>query len=144
MAGLLLDTHALYWLVRGELVDEIALVAIAEAQAKRSLWVSPISAWELAIAVQKPPHAGRPQLGDAAPQAWFREATRAAAARVAGIGQAIALGAAEVAAELGHKDPGDCFLIATARVRRVPIVTRDRVMREVARDRLGYLSVVEC
>jgi PIN domain nuclease of toxin-antitoxin system len=144
VAGLLLDTHALYWLVRGEFTDDLALVAIVEAQATRSLWVSPISAWELAIAAQKPPHASRPHLGDAAPQAWFREATRVAAARVAGIGQAIARGAAEVATELGHKDPGDCFLIATARVRRIPIVTRDKVMRDVAQDRPGYLSVVEC
>lgn len=48
MAGILLDTHALYWLVSGEqeLSDE-ALIAIGESQDAGTLYVSPITAWEL-------------------------------------------------------------------------------------------------
>ncbi len=55
MPGALLDTHALYWLVSGAkpLADE-ALVAIGETQTAGALFVSPITAWELAIAAQKP------------------------------------------------------------------------------------------
>ena len=65
-------------------------------------------------------------------------------ARLVPIHQKIALEAAEVVARTGHKDPGDCFLIATARVRRLPIITRDRVMRELAVADPTYLSVIEC
>jgi PIN domain nuclease of toxin-antitoxin system len=42
----------------------------------------------------------------------------------------------------GHRDPGDCYLIATSRVRKIPIVTRDAVMRKLATD--GYLDVIVC
>ena len=42
----------------------------------------------------------------------------------------------------GHKDPGDCYLIATSRVREIPIITRDPVMRNLATD--GYLDVIVC
>ena len=55
-----------------------------------------------------------------------------------------ALEAAEVSAVFGRKDPGDCFLIATARVRRIPIITRDGAMAELARDRPDYLSAIIC
>ena len=54
MSGVLLDTHALYWLVRGEaeLLEE-ALVAIGENQKGGTLFVSPITAWELSVATKK-------------------------------------------------------------------------------------------
>ena len=46
--------------------------------------------------------------------------------------------------DTGLKDPGDCFLIATARVRRIPIVTRDGVMQTIAAEKAGYLDVIVC
>jgi PIN domain nuclease of toxin-antitoxin system len=62
--GALLDTHALYWLVSGtdDLTNE-ALVAIGENQAAGTLFASPMTAWELAVAAQKRPGPGRPDLG---------------------------------------------------------------------------------
>lgn len=46
--------HALYWLVSGEqeLSDE-ALIAIGESQDAGTLYVSPITAWELSLAARK-------------------------------------------------------------------------------------------
>jgi PIN domain nuclease of toxin-antitoxin system len=44
----------------------------------------------------------------------------------------------------GHKDPGDCFLIATARLKRIPIVTRDGAMQTIAAVDPNYLMVVVC
>jgi PIN domain nuclease of toxin-antitoxin system len=58
--------------------------------------------------------------------------------------QSIAFEAAEVPTVYSRKDPGDCFLIATARVRGIPIITRDFAMRDLARDRPDYLSVIIC
>jgi PIN domain nuclease of toxin-antitoxin system len=60
------------------------------------------------------------------------------------IHQRIALEAAKVVVATGHKDPGDCYLIATARVRRIPIVTRDGTIRDIAANDPGYLSVIQC
>lgn len=142
---MLLDTHALYWLVSGdEALSEEALLAIGKSQETGTLLVSPISAWELSIATQKPRAATRPHLGDEPPGRWFRKAVRAASARVITIQQSIACEAAEVASTTGHKDPGDCFLIATARARRVPLVTRDAFILAMASDSPDYLTAIGC
>lgn len=126
-----------------ELLDE-ALVAIGESQEAGTLFVSPITAWELSIATQKRRVAGRPHLGEDPPERWFREAVRATSARVIPVRHRISCEAAKVVTETGHKDPGDCFLIATARVRRMPIVTRDEIMQGIAAEKPDYLDVIVC
>jgi PIN domain nuclease of toxin-antitoxin system len=60
------------------------------------------------------------------------------------IGPAIALEAARVPAVYGRDDPGDCFIIATARMKRVPVVTRDRAMIDLAEREPAYLAIVVC
>lgn len=143
--GALLDTHTLFWLVtEASPLAEPALIAIADAQAVDRLYVSPATAWELGVIARKPPHQDRPDLGQLTPRVWFREAVRATGARVAPIKLKIALEAAEVVTRTGHKDPGDCFLIATARVLRVPLITRDAAILQIARDHGAYLDVVAC
>lgn len=139
---MLLDTHALYWLVSGviPLTDE-ALIAIGENQAAGTLYVSPITAWELSIAAQKPLRQDPPQLNSTISK-WFRAAVRATSAKVIPIGLRIAIEAAEVPARTGHKDPGDCYLIATARVRSIPIISRDKILRRLAAE--GYVEVIKC
>lgn len=145
MPGILLDTHALYWLVSGEVeLAREALVAIGQNQESGTLLVSPVTAWELSVATQKGRVAGRPNLGEDSPDRWFRQAVRAVAARIVPIQQQIALEAARVVTDTGHKDPGDCFLIATARVRRIPLVTRDRLILAIAAENAGYLQTIEC
>ncbi|GHD10817.1 type II toxin-antitoxin system VapC family toxin [Tianweitania populi] len=143
MAGVLLDTHALFWLVSGQdqLSDE-ALIAIAESQEAGALYVSPITAWELAIAAQKPLHRDRPDLRDASPAQWFRSALEEITAKLIPIDEQVAAEAAEVVVETGHKDPGDCYLIATARIARMPLVTRDMVMQRLASS--SYLQIILC
>ncbi|WP_442981268.1 type II toxin-antitoxin system VapC family toxin [Rhizobium sp. S152] len=139
MPGVLLDTHALYWLVSGtqSLSDE-ALVAIGQSQENRDLYVSPITTWELSLAVRKPNNA--PDIGDVSVGRWFRKAVRETAARILPINHKIAVEAADVVAATGHKDPGDCYLIATARVRKIPIVSRDQMMLAMAAT--GYVDVI--
>jgi PIN domain nuclease of toxin-antitoxin system len=145
LPAILLDTHALLWLVNGETaLTAEAVKAIAEAQRDRTLFVSPISGWELAVASQKAPGPGRPDFGGQPAHLWFRAALKLTGARLAPITQAITFEAAEVPAIYSRKDPGDCFLIATARVRTLPIVTRDRAMCDLARDRPHYLNVIVC
>ncbi len=141
--GLLLDSHAFYWFVTGEtILSDAAFIAIADAQAAGRLFVSPVTAWELALAARKPPSRNPPTLGAGTPDQWFHRAVRAIGAKTLPIQPSIALQAAAVAADTGHRDPGDCFLIATARMRRIPIATRDRIILGLGGE--GYLSVVAC
>ena len=82
MRGALLDTHALYWLVGGaKVLSDEALVAISECQNADTLYVSPITGWELSVAAQKAHAPGRPDLGDKAPKVWFRDAVTLTGAR---------------------------------------------------------------
>lgn len=108
MPGILLDTHALYWLVSGEAeLTEAALVAIGENQETGTLFVSPVTAWELSVVTTKARVAERPHLGDEPPARWFRDAVRATAAKIIPIQHRISLEAAKVVIDIGHKDPGD-------------------------------------
>lgn len=138
---LLLDTHALLWLVRGEFRTQAALDAVAAAQDAGTLYASAISAWELGVADLK--RTNRPELG-MAPSAWFRQALHLAGAKLASITPAIASEAASVPAVYGRGDPGDCFLIATARVRRLSLVTRDGPILQLAAAQPAYVRTVEC
>lgn len=145
MSGVLLDSHALYWLVSGtERLTDAALTAIGKSQRDGTLLVSPISAWELAVAATKTRSADRPDLGDVAPDRWFRRAITAVGAKIAPISTGVAAESAGVVARTGHKDPGDCFLIATARVRRVPLVTRDRLIRAIGANQPEFLDLIVC
>jgi len=123
------------------LTDE-ALIAIGHSQQSGTLFVSPISAWELTIAAQKPLYKNPPDLEGAASGVWFRQAVKAVTAKIVTIDQRVAVAAATVVAETNHKDPGDCHLIATAKVKKIPLVTRDAAIRKLAAS--GYLDVIVC
>jgi PIN domain nuclease of toxin-antitoxin system len=144
LPAVLLDTHALLWLVNAVALSNEADKAIAAAQRDRALYVSPISGWEIAVAAKKALGPGRPDLGDQPAQLWFKAALKLTRAKLTQITQAIAFEAAEVPSVYGRRDPGDCFLIATARVKGIAIVTRDSAMLDLARDRPNYLSVIAC
>lgn len=145
MPGILLDTHALYWLVSGEdALTEEALVAIGENQQAGSLYVSPITSWELSVATQKNRVVGRPHLGEEPPARWFREAVAVSEAKIIPIKQRISCEAAEIVIATGHRDPGDCFLMATARVRKLTLVTRDTIMQQIAAADPSYLNIIVC
>jgi PIN domain nuclease of toxin-antitoxin system len=44
----------------------------------------------------------------------------------------------------GRGDPGDCFIIATARMKRVPVITRDRAMIDLAQREPVFLAAGAC
>jgi PIN domain nuclease of toxin-antitoxin system len=123
MPGLLLDTHALIWFLSGEELDDRALFAIGEAQAASVVFVSPITAWEAALAIRHHNPDRRPDLQGQDAASWFRRAREQTGAKLVRIGIRIALEAARVPEVSGHRDPGDCYLIATAHVRGLSLVT---------------------
>ena len=143
MVGLLLDTNAMVWFLAEEPMEDVALFAIADAQAHNALFVSPITAWKASLALSKPA-ARRPNLIGKDAATWFREGRRDMGARLVPVGLQIALEAARVPGVFGSGDPGDCYIIATARRRGLQVVTRDRPMMKLAGRLPGYLSVLAC
>ncbi len=142
MSTLLLDTNAVIWFTAREWLEQPALAAIAAAQSASNVLISPISAWEAALALRKPN--GRPNLGGHDAAQWFRAALKLPGFKLTNLTRRIAIEAATVPAIFGRGDPGDCFLIATAHVKKIPIVTRDHQMPKLARTCPGYLTVIRC
>ena len=140
MPGVLLDSHAFYWLATDpDRIARDALLEIAQHSEQRQVYVSPITAWELMIASRKvtePPNLGT------SPQRWFGQAVKNLRIKVPPIGHRIACEAAAVADITGHKDPGDCYIVATSRVLKIAVITRDAVMRRLARN--GHIQVIVC
>jgi PIN domain nuclease of toxin-antitoxin system len=142
MSAVLMDTNALIWFMNGDYLEAEALVAIAEAQNSRCIFVSPISAWEAALAFRK--SRGQPNLRGYDAAQWFREVLKIPGARLVPPSSRIAIEAAKVPSVYGRGDPGDCFIIATARVKKLPIVTRDQRMLSLADREPEYLRTIRC
>lgn len=142
MRPILLDTNALVWFASGERMLPTALERIAAAQDERGVYISPISAWEAALAAKK--HTNRPNLGGLSASEWFRAVLNLPGIRLVAPNRRIALEAAEVPLVYESGDPGDCFLIATARIRRMPIVTRDAAMIGLSEFDPSYLQTIQC
>ena len=138
---MVLDTHALLWLLTDpDSMSDDSLVAIGEAQNVNKLFVSPITAWELSIAINKRTNA--PNIGNVSVKDWYHAGVKEIGGRVVAIGPSIALASSDMIAHTGHRDPGDCYIIATAKYKKVPIVTRDGIIQNIAST--GYVDVVVC
>jgi len=115
---LLLDTHIWLW----SLLEPARLssrVAAALADPTNEIWLSPISVWELLVLTQK----GRVKLNEDVDE-WIQQALRSAPLKEAPL-------TFEVAQEVGklslpHRDPADRFLIASAKVFGLTLVTSDQ------------------
>ena len=114
---LLLDTHVWFWSLTAP--DRVGRkVRSRLQQAKGSIWLSPISVWELLVLAER----GRIRL-DAEPRAWVRAALARAPFEEATLNHEVAIRSREVA--LPHADPADRFLVATALVYYLTLVTAD-------------------
>lgn len=141
---LLLDTNALVWFLAAEPIEPAALFAIAQAQAANSLYVSPITGWEAALALRKANPAKRPNLNGQDAATWFRKGCRTTGAKIVSIGSRIALEASKVPDVYNNGDPGDCYIIATARVGKLAVVTRDQKMQALSAADPNYLTTIRC
>jgi PIN domain nuclease of toxin-antitoxin system len=114
---LLLDTHIWLWSLAepGKLGRR---VKAAIARAGNELWISPISVWELLVLAER----GRVKLDDE-PRKWIAEALARTPAHEAVLNFDVAVRSREIA--LAHPDPADRFLVATASVYGLTLVTAD-------------------
>ena len=115
---LLLDTHIWLWSFL-EPKKLTRRVAGALENARNELWLSPISVWEVLILSQ----IGRLELAEDA-GSWVATAMKAVPFREAPITYEIALETQHI--DLPHRDPADRFLVATAKVLGLTLVTADK------------------
>lgn len=117
---LLLDTHIWLWsrLEPGRLSRRVARELQNPAN---ELWLSPISLWETLILCEK----GRLKLDGGAAE-WIPKAMRAVPMTEAPLTTQVTL--ETVSVRLPHRDPADRFLIATARVFELTLVTADEAL----------------
>jgi PIN domain nuclease of toxin-antitoxin system len=114
---LLLDTHIWLWSFL-EPKKLTRRVAGALENPGNELWLSPISIWEVLILSQK----GRVEL-DGEVGSWVAAAMKAVPFHEAPITHEIALETQHI--DLPHRDPADRFLVATAKVLGLTLVTAD-------------------
>ena len=117
---LLLDTHIWLW----SLLEPSKLsrrVRTAIKRAENDLWLSPISVWELLVLAER----GRVKL-DAEPRKWVAEALSKTPAREATLNFEVAMRSRDIL--LLHPDPADRFLVATALVYDLTLVTADETL----------------
>jgi PIN domain nuclease of toxin-antitoxin system len=142
--GVLFDTHSLLWYASKHIIKPAAALAIGQAGAAGELFASVISIWEMGVAITKKQIHLVPDLGARTPPVWFTHTTSQVGAKALPISAEIAAEASLVPAIYGYGDPGDCFLIATARIHNLAFITRDSRMIALSAANPGYLSVIPC
>jgi PIN domain nuclease of toxin-antitoxin system len=119
---LLLDTHIWLWsLLEPAKLSRRVLNALESPV--NELWLSPVSTWEFFMLVRK-----KRIILDADPDQWLKKATATAPMREATFTQQVAIESGKLT--LPHKDPADHFIVATARVFDLTLVTADEGLLE--------------
>ncbi len=134
--ALLLDTCAfIYIAAEAQLSTEVQL-ALKQATMIDSLFVSPITAWELGKLAAR----GRLQF-TTEPAKLFDQFVSRPGIRLCELTSEILIDSSFLP-NLEHKDPMDQILIATARSLNIPLVTNDRAI--LAYGRQGHVKTLAC
>jgi PIN domain nuclease of toxin-antitoxin system len=120
MAAPLLDTHAWVWWVEGDRrLARWARQALDALPADDRPWLAAISLWEVAMLVERERVAFGVSLAE-----WLDAAAHPRSVRVVPITSDIATETASLPKRF-HRDPADRLIVATCRVRGLPLLTRD-------------------
>ncbi|MFJ6023984.1 type II toxin-antitoxin system VapC family toxin [Brevundimonas sp. NPDC092305] len=137
---LLLDTHALIWLVEGVELSKSVQDAIVFAALADGVFVSPVSAWEIGMLCAPRPSRA-PLVLKPDPKAWYAMALSAPGLTETPFTATAAMDSRTLPGEL-HGDPADRLLIATAREIGAALVTRDNKILDYARA--GHVQALAC
>lgn len=118
MVRLLLDTHIWLWGVEDPKQLSAGVQQAMEA-ANHEVWLSPVSIWELDLLIRKKRYITDLRVGE-----WVRRFRQFTSWRDAPITAEVALENARM--EMSHTDPADRWLVATARVYDLTLVTADK------------------
>jgi PIN domain nuclease of toxin-antitoxin system len=139
--GVLLDTCAVIWLANGNRLHHQATEAIIAAGLSSGIFVSPISAWEVALLARPTGQNSPPAEFLPTPNAWFARVMAGPGIRPAPFTPDIAIDASYLPGNI-HGDPADRMIVATARQLSIPVVTRDA--RILAYARRGHVAAIRC
>jgi PIN domain nuclease of toxin-antitoxin system len=127
---LLLDTHIIVWAASAAGTFDRRVTALLSDQGNE-LWMSAVSAWELAMLFERGRLTLRPD-----PERWLEAAVAGLGLREAPLTSAIALESTRLA--VPTKDPADRFIAATANVHDCALVTADAALRRVPGVRVVF------
>lgn len=137
MSALLLDTHIWLWYAEGDTqrLPPASVKKLDRARREEGLRVLSISVWEVGMQHVK----GRIQLSTPL-RDWVRDAFAPAGISLLPLDADIATESTLLPGE-PHGDPADRFLIASARVKRLVLATRDQAIIEYGKA--GHVRVLE-
>jgi PIN domain nuclease of toxin-antitoxin system len=118
---LILDTCALVWLVAGH--DRLSEEARADIEAAQLVYICPISAWEISLKAEK----GTLEL-PLPPLEWFNRALDVHHLALTDLSVEVLMHANTL--PWHHRDPADRFIIATAQMENLTVVTRDERFKD--------------
>jgi PIN domain nuclease of toxin-antitoxin system len=126
---IVLDTHAWIWFISNpDLLSKRAEKAVAAAVKDKSIMVSSISAWELALLVFKKRLKLTLDVSD-----WITKSESLPFIQFVPVTNSIAVKSVNLPLPL-HPDPADRIIIATALSMGAPLVTKDKKL-------LGYSHI---
>jgi PIN domain nuclease of toxin-antitoxin system len=121
---IVLDTHALVWWVSGDdTLSRKARQAIEQELAGGEIVVSAISAWEIAMLVEREKLVLSMEV-----ERWLSTVAQIEAVRIVPVDVEISIKSVNLPGEF-HKDPADRMIVATARKFAIPLVTKDEKIR---------------
>lgn len=123
---IVLDTHVLIWWASGQAAElsRKGRAAIDHEAAGGEILVSSISAWEIAMLVER----GRLQLSMDVEQ-WLRVIGEIEAVRFVPVSNRIAVKSVALPGDF-HQDPADRLIVATARDLAATLITADEKIRQ--------------
>ena len=132
---LVLDTHMWIWIVEGNhTIDASVRQTIREALKKSRVLIPAICVWEVGMLVKK----NRIQLKEPL-VIWVRSALERSGFALAPLSEAIAVESTVLPGNF-HSDPADCMIVATARLEKALLLTRDS--RIVEYGQAGHVNVM--
>jgi PIN domain nuclease of toxin-antitoxin system len=117
---ILLDTHVWVWyLDNPDILSRNALSHLEHAKERRAVYVSSISVWEVCMLEKK----GRISFSIPVKE-WIQQSERLSFFNFIPVDNAIAEKSVSLDGGL-HSDPADRIIIATALLRKYPLITKD-------------------
>lgn len=136
VTALLLDTHALIWLVAGNArLGVRAREAIATAASGDAVFVAAITPWEIAMLVARARLALDRDVGE-----WLDQVLSLPGVSLAALSPAIAVASTRLPGEL-PSDPADRMIVATARQLGAALVTADQAL--LAYGKMRHLRTLD-
>ena len=119
----ILDTHAwVWWVSNDKRLGKPVIAVLDDLPPDQRPWLCDISLWEIATLVEKGRLAFNIPFKD-----WLEAAASPRTVRIAPISAAIASEVAELPKSF-HRDPADRLIVATCRVMKLPLLTRDKLI----------------